>query len=170
MSELPSEPHARNLRIGRISEPFICYSITKTVSGRNRVLASDGVAGILMESWDYLRTVNQIKLLAFCVMPDHFHLLFCLLNSKTLSEVMNSTSKFTALKINRCLGRSGRFWEDGFHDHRCRNDDETDDLSVYIEHNPVRAGFVEKAHDWPYSSACPGNAGLLDRDWYAQAQ
>jgi REP element-mobilizing transposase RayT len=153
-----------------MSEPFTCYSITKNVKDRRKVIASDIAACILMESWDYLRKANQIKLLAFCIMPDHFHLLFCLLQEKSLSEVIGSTSKFTAREINKCLGSQGQFWQDGFHDHRSRNEIETDDLAIYIEHNPVRAGFVEIASEWPYSSTFPLNAWLLDRDWYAQAR
>ena len=123
-----------------------------------------------MESWDYLRQGNHIKLLAFCIMPDHYHLLFCLLKEKSLSEVMSSTSKFTAREINKCLRSQGRFWQDGFHDHRCRNENEADDLATYMEHNPVRAELVKIASEWPYSSANPLSAWLLDRDWYAQAR
>ena len=83
---------------------------------------------------------------------------------------MNSTNKFTARAINTHLGVTGRFWQEGFHDHRCRNEHEADELSIYIEHNPVRKGFVEFAEQWQYSSAHPANCFLLDRDWYAQVK
>ena len=68
--------------------------------------------------------------------------------------------------------------ESPWHAHFCRNmfrlprtyehDDEIEDRMCYIEHNPVRAELVEKAEDWPYSSAHSSQARLLDRDWYAE--
>jgi len=173
MNKMPNdspEPHARNLRSGRFSEPFVCYSITKNVEGRRNILASVPLAEVLLDSWNYLRKADHVKLLSFCIMPDHYHLLLCLLEEKTLSEILNSTSKFTSREINKHLGVKGRFWQDGFHDHRCRNENEVDDLSTYIEHNPVRKGLVECAEQWIFSSANPRNQWLLDRQWYAQAR
>lgn len=170
MSNSPIDPQLRKLRIGRFSEPYECYSITKNVEGRLVILTSEPVAHILTDSWNYLRKANQIKLLAFCIMPDHYHPLLCLLEEKTLSEAMESTNKFTSREINKHLGKKERFWQDGFHDHRCRNENEVDDLASYIEHNPVRKGLVEFAEQWPYSSANRMNDWLLDRKWYAQAR
>jgi putative transposase len=170
MSNSPVDPKSRKLRIGRFSEPYVCYSVTKNVEGRLAVLISDPVARILMDSWDYLRKVNQIKLLAFCIMPDHYHLLFCLLGEKTLSESLESTNKFSSREINKHRGSKGRFWQDGFHDRRCRDEDDIDDMATYIEHNPVRRGLVDFAEEWPYSSANPRNEWLLDRKWYAEAR
>jgi len=134
------------------------------------LLSSNSIVKIIFGSWDYLRSNNEIKILAFCLMPDHYHLLLCLLEKKTLSEVMSSTNKFTGREINLLLGVRGRFWQEGFHDHRCRDENETEDLSIYMEHNPVRAELVDLAEQWPYSSAYPSNNFLLDRDWYAQAK
>jgi hypothetical protein len=37
---------------------------------------------------------------------------------------------------------------------------------LYIEHNPVRAGLVERAELWPYSSANPIHRDVLDREWW----
>jgi len=91
--------------------------------------------------------------MAFCVMPDHVHFAFCLLPEGDLSAVVASFSKHTASRLNRGALRSGRFWQEGFYDRRCRNAEELADASAYIEHNPVRSGFVENARDWPFSSA-----------------
>ena len=99
-------------------------------------------------------------------MPDHFHMIFCLMPDEDLSKIFEDSGKFTARELNKLLGRSGQFWQEGFHDHRCRNERELHDLSVYIEHNPVRAGLVTAAELWPYSSAFPTNQSMLDREWW----
>jgi REP element-mobilizing transposase RayT len=105
-------------------------------------------------------------MMAFCIMPDHLHLLFFLLDKKSLSDVMRSFGRFTARKLNELRRETGTFWQVGFHDHRCRDESDMSDLLAYIEHNPVRACLVDRAEDWPYSSANPRWMSSLDRDWY----
>lgn len=163
-------PNSRILRLGRVSEPYNCYSVTKNVQGRRKVLTSPQIADILTDSWNYLRKTEQFKILSFCIMPDHYHLLFVLLDSGSLSKVLNCTSKFTAREINRHEGNRGRFWQDGFYDRRLRNENDANEMSNYIEHNPVRQGLAEFAEEWKFSSAHETNAWLLDRDWYSQAR
>ena len=106
--------------------------------------------------------------MAFCIMPDHYHAVLFPVGRKSLSEIMNSFGKFTARRLNMLLHRQGEFWEEGFYDHRCRDDDDIEDRVTYIEHNPVRVELVRKAEDWPFSSAHPSQTSLLDRDWYAR--
>jgi putative transposase len=155
-----------NLRRGRVSEDFACYSITKTVEWRRPVIAADRTAQVLIGSWAYLRSSDRIKVFAFCIMPDHYHLMLCLMPGQNLSKVMEDSGKFTAREINNLIGGQGQFWQNGFHDHCCRDTDDLHELCLYIEHNPVRKQLVEAPELWPYSSAVPGNKYLLDREWW----
>lgn len=155
-----------DLRKGRISEDFGCYSITKNVNFRKPVLANDRAAKILTESWQFLRKRNRIKLLAFCILPDHFHLLLSLMRGEMLSKVMEDTGRFTSRELNKLLCQRGQFWQEGFHDHHCRNDEELHELGLYIEQNPVRRQIVELAEEWPHSSAHAANKWMLDREWW----
>jgi REP-associated tyrosine transposase len=165
-THLPTKGRSSVLRKGRISEAFACYAVRKTVNHRHPVLATDGSSKILLESWQFLRSQGRIKLFTFCIMPDHFHLVLCLMPSEDLSRVMEDTGKFTSRELNKLLGRRGQFWQNGFHDRQCRNEKELYDLSLYAEHNPVRAGLVTAAELWPYSSAYSANKWMLDRDWW----
>lgn len=154
------------LRKGRVSEDFACYSITKVVNNRLSMLATDSNARILIDSWQFLRTQHWIKLFAFCIMPDHFHLVICLMRGTSLSKLMEGTGKFTSRELNKLLQRQETFWQEGFHDHRCRDEIELHELCLYIEHNPVRKNLVVSPELWPYSSAYTGNKYLLDREWW----
>lgn len=162
----PIRGRSADLRKGRVSEDYACYFITKTVNFRLRVLASLPTSKILFDSWNFLRTKQRIKLFAFCVMPDHYHLTLYLMPGEDLSKVFEDSNKFTSHQLNKVLHRRGQFWQEGFYDRRCRDEDELYDLSLYIEQNPVRAGLVTSAELWPYSSADPANQGMLDRDWW----
>lgn len=166
MDQKKPRPKGHRLRIGRQSQENGIYSITKVVHNRRPVLASKAAAKILTDSWQYLRANNRMKLLAFCVMPDHFHLLVGLMPSENLSKIIQDSSKFTARLLNRLHNSQGTFWQHGFHDHQCRNDQEVVDMADYIEHNPVRAGLVTSAEKWSYSSSCNANREFLDRDWF----
>jgi REP element-mobilizing transposase RayT len=159
--------HQSHLRAGRVSEALACYAITKCVAGRRDVLHRPETAAIVLNCLDFLRRQDKIKLLAFCVMPDHYHALFVLMPTHELMDVMRGIGKFTAREINKLLRQSREFWQDGYYDHRCRDNDDVFDRLTYIEHNPVRAEFVAEANKWPYSSAFPANSNLLDRGWYA---
>jgi putative transposase len=167
-SETDRPPHAKNLREGRWSETFACYAIAKCLAQRKPILAKDKPAEILLSSFHYLRTRGDIRLLSFCIMPDHYHAVLFLVGRKSLSEVMSSLSKYTARQLNLLFIRKGQLWEEGYFDHRCRNKDDIQDRIAYIEHNPVRAELVAKAEDWPFSSASSTHADMLDRKWYAQ--
>ncbi len=143
--------------------------VTKVVERRSPVLMKAAIASELVGSWQFLRQQGRIKLFAYCVMPDHYHLAFCLMPEEDLSRLMESTNKYTAAQINRLLKRRGRFWQEGFRDQNCRNRAELHELCEYIEHNPVRAGLVGSAAEWSFSSASVEGQGNLDRGWWPQS-
>ncbi|QDV72583.1 Transposase IS200 like protein [Planctomycetes bacterium K2D] len=140
--------------------------VTKVFKDRQRLGSDSANAKILLGSLNHLRATDRIKLFAFCLMPDHLHVAFCLLPGEELSEVVRSFSKFTALQINRHRSKSGSVWQEGFHDRHCRDRDELVSLCEYIEHNPVRAGLADVASDWEFSSASLLGNGMLDREWW----
>ena len=42
----------------------------------------------------------------------------------------------------------------GFFDHILRNDESYTEKWKYVRENPVHAGVVQRAHDWPYQGEC----------------
>ena len=78
------------------------------------------------------------------LMPDHLHALVSFPPYAEITAVITEWKKFTArtLKIQ---------WQRDFFDHRLRSDESARDKEEYIRQNPVRAGFVGKAEDWPYA-------------------
>ena len=159
------------LRVGRVSEDYGCYAITKVVDQRRRVLATDEIADRIIACLRYMRHEEKIKLFAFSIMPDHLHLSLCLMPGEEIFAVVRDFSKFTSRGINQLLATRGKLWQEGFFDRRIRNREELGDRCEYIEHNPVRAGpvragLVASAQQWPYSSAAFPNQAYLDRDWW----
>jgi putative transposase len=71
----------------------------------------------------------------FVVMPNHVHVLVCLLGDTELESLCYSWKKFTAGAINRVLGRKGRFWQEESFDHLVRTPEQFDYLRRYIANN-----------------------------------
>jgi putative transposase len=55
--------------------------------------------------------------------------------------------------------KSSPIWQRGFFDHLLRSDESYSQKWNYVRENPVRAGLVSKAADWPYS----GELVIIDR-------
>lgn len=97
--------------------------------------------------------LHHYRLHAFVVMPNHVHILV----EAGIEAVrfLRGLKGATARAANSILHRTGRpFWQDESFDHWVRNGKEFERIQAYIERNPVSAGLVEKAEDWPWSSAC----------------
>jgi type I restriction enzyme R subunit len=78
----------------------------------------------------------------FVVMPNHVHVLCCLLGSTEIEHQCRSWKKFTAGRINQSLGRSGRFWQEESFDLLVRSPTQFEHLQRYIAANPIKAGLA----------------------------
>ena len=72
----------------------------------------------------------------------------------TLSANLRWLKTATATRANRVLGKTGEaFWRREYFDHWIRSEKELAKAVAYVEANPVKAGLVSSAEDWPWSSA-----------------
>ncbi len=93
-------------------------------------------------------------LLAYCLMPNHFHLLVRPTVDGQLSRLMQW---FTATHSRRWhLGRgsrgTGSVYQGRFKAFPVQTDDHFLTVCRYVERNPLRASLVARAEDWPWSS------------------
>jgi REP element-mobilizing transposase RayT len=96
---------------------------------------------------------ERYRLAAWCVMPNHVHAVFQPISDFKVKDILHSWKSFTANEINALLGLTGPLWEMESFDHLIRSPEDLDRFIEYTEQNPVAAGFVTAANDWPYSSA-----------------
>jgi type I restriction enzyme R subunit len=108
---------------------------------------------------------ERYELLAYVVMPSHFHWVFRPLDSWVESlgptaarrtpreRIMHTLKTHTALECNRLLDRIGTFWQDESYDHCVRDEEELYRIIRYVEQNPVKAGLVTDADGWGFSSS-----------------
>jgi len=79
---------------------------------------------------------DRYVLREFVVMPNHVHVLVSPLGDNRLSAIVKSWKTYSALQINRALGRSGSLWQKESFDHIVCNPEQMEKIRRYIEHNP----------------------------------
>ena len=77
----------------------------------------------------------------FIVMPNHVHLLAAFGSEEAMTEQCDSWLHYTAFRINRRIGRKGKFWEQEPFDHLVRSVEQYEYLRKYIAENPIKAGL-----------------------------
>jgi len=103
---------------------------------------------------------KRYRLVAWCVMPNHVHVIFRLFPGEALADVVRSWKTFTARKANRILGRAGTFWQREYYDRLIRKDDELDRALQYVIGNPERAGLSRWRWVWSAGMDAHTTAGL----------
>jgi putative transposase len=101
---------------------------------------------------------ERYRLLAWCLMPNHVHVIIEIMHGHSLTGIVRSWKSFTAHQANALLGRTGRFWHADYFDRYMRNEQHLVHTIEYVEQNPVKAKLVDTAANWAWSSAHFTNA------------
>jgi putative transposase len=103
----------------------------------------------------------RVEVWAYCLMPNHVHLILAPETEAGLARALAATHQRYAWRINQRQGWTGHLWQGRFGSFPM---DETYLLlcARYVGLNPVRAGLVAKAVDWPWSSVRAHLAGRSD--------
>jgi REP element-mobilizing transposase RayT len=86
-------------------------------------------------------------------MPDHLHVLLTPGEETTLEKALQMIKGGSAYKIRKELDFRWPVWHSGFHDRWVRDGSEYRNYVAYVRQNPVKARLVERAEDYPWSSA-----------------
>ena len=108
-------------------------------------LSDPRVAAVAAETLRHFHG-QRYRLLAWCVMPNHVHVLFSPLREHTLDAILHSWKSFSAQQANAFLGRTGPFWQREYFDHVVRDQSSLRKITQYIRDNPKRAGLP----NWPW--------------------
>ena len=120
-----------------------------------RWLEDSRIADIVVKALQH-RNGKVIRLHAYCLMPNHAHIVFTPLpkldgSMHSLSSIMHSLKLRTAREGNRVLGLNGEFWHHENYDHVVRDEAEYGRIMEYVVNNPVKAGLVQEWQDWPWN-------------------
>jgi REP element-mobilizing transposase RayT len=113
---------------------------------KQRALSDSLLGQALLDSAEFYQQKQRWQITLFLLMPDHLHALLSFPRNQSMSELTSDWKRFHTAK-NRVV------WQEGYFDHRLRNDERGEKLSAkmnYIRQNPVAAAWCAKAEDWPW--------------------
>jgi REP element-mobilizing transposase RayT len=94
---------------------------------------------------------SSTTIVAYCLMPNHFHLLVCPRDDQFSQRMQRFSISYTKA-INQRYHRVGVLFQDQFQAVRVDRDEYLLHLSRYIHLNPVTGGLVKQPQDWEFSS------------------
>jgi len=105
--------------------------------------------------------ISNVKLLSYCIMSNHAHMLMYVQNSQEMSKVMQKINTSFSRFYNQKNNRVGFVFRDRFSVQQIMNKQHLFNCLAYIHNNPVKAGLVESPQDYKYSSY---------REWISQKE
>ncbi|MGH8388944.1 MAG: REP-associated tyrosine transposase [Pseudomonas sp.] len=141
-------PHAENLRTGHCSESGRIYLLTAVTQKRRPIFKDWRIGRLVVHEFRRAQEAGDATSIAWVIMPDHFHWLVELHNGG-LPKLMRVTKSRCARLINQSRGVSAAVWQKGYFDRALRRDDDLKSMARYIVANPLRAGLVSRAGDYP---------------------
>ncbi len=171
-----------------IHDQYKVYFITLTITKWIEVFKDNHQKRMVIESLRYCQDNKGLVIYSYCIMSNHIHLICKADGEMGLSYILRDLMRFTAGKILRYVAslpkkRSSeilnafilaarnlktkqkyKIWQRGYMAIEISSNNFLDQKIEYIHQNPVRAGLVNKAEDYLFSSArnYAEMEGLLD--------
>lgn len=98
---------------------------------------------------------KRYRLFAWCVMPNHVHVVARLFPGQTLATVVHSWKSFSAKRANRILQTDGIFWQREYYDHLIRSESEFERALLYVRENPSKARLKGWKWVWVWGRDAP---------------
>lgn len=128
------------------------YHIINRGNGKQTVFLKEEDYQAFKEMLAESRVRFSIKLYAFCLMPNHFHFVAQSAQAELYSEWMHWLTTTHAKRYLKHYGGSGHVWQGRFKSFLIDENEYFLTVLRYVESNPVRAGLVETAGFWKWSS------------------
>ncbi len=139
-------------RIARIVVPGVAHHVTQRGTDRQIVFYTRRDRQVYLGLLKEHSMRAGLTVLAYCLMPNHVHLVVVPNEEDTLAVALRRTHGRYAQYLNARRRRSGHLWQNRFFS--CPLDHAHLWAALrYVERNPVRAGMVDRAEEYAWSSA-----------------
>jgi REP element-mobilizing transposase RayT len=135
-----------------------CTALRRPVF-KERWLATDVTACLLQNAASF-----DFTLPAYCVMPDHVHVLLHATSDRAdLLAFMKRFKQLTGFAYRRQTCQA--LWQVGYHERILRDDESSETVARYILENPIRAGLSNQWGEYPYAWSDVYDLEALFTDW-----
>jgi REP element-mobilizing transposase RayT len=139
----------RPLRLGRVLTRGPLYFVTFCTHQRRPFLARDEVHAAFVLFAERAEREFNIGVGRYVIMPDPVHLFVRGGEDFRLGRWVGLLKQALAKASNLARAKT-QLWQEGFFDHVLRSDESYSQKWNYVRENPMRAGFIKSAEEWPY--------------------
>ena len=140
-------------RTARASIGGVCYHVMNRGNGREQVFHDDDDYAAFLNLLGRACRRRPMRVLAWCLMPNHFHLVLWPHGDGDLGRWMQWLLTSHVRRHHKRRGTGGHIWQGRFKAFPIQEDSHLLTVLRYVERNPVRAKLVRRAEAWPWSSA-----------------
>jgi putative transposase len=134
------------------------YHVLNRGNARSQVFHKQGDYDAFLETMSEASLRLSMPLFAYCLMPNHFHFVVRPNEDGDLSRWMQWLLTTHVRRYLKHHHQSGHVWQGRFKAFATQDDDHLVTVVRYVERNPLRAGLVSQAEEWPWSSLGAGRS------------
>jgi putative transposase len=128
------------------------FFVTSSTASGKALFQTDSMAGLFVDVLrGYVRD-GKFRVREFVVMPNHVHLLITVNREMSIEKAMQLIKGSFSFRAKQELGFLGEIWQRGFSDVQIKDEESFAVHRLYIYNNPVKAGLVNAAEEYPHSS------------------
>jgi|UniRef100_A0A7C6AGX3 putative transposase len=139
-------------RIARSVVDGLIYHILNRGNGGQIVFRKEQDYRVFIELISSARIEFDIRIFAYCIMPNHFHIVAMPLRGENLSNFMHLIMTTHVRRYHKHYGTSGHIWQGRYKSFIVQENNYLLTVLRYVEGNPVRAKLVNSAVEWEWSS------------------
>lgn len=128
------------------------YHIYNRGAGKSKIFFNQGNYQYLIKLIQKYIEKYGISIIAYCLMPNHYHFLILQLTDSPISKFINVLFNAYVQALNLQQNRTGTLFEGRFKHIRIDGWNYLSHLCRYIHRNPVKAGLVNHPEEWEYSN------------------
>ncbi len=149
-------------RLNRPTEDGLIYHAINRGNNHADVFIDDEDRTAFLDALDRAKQRYPFRLLGYCLMTNHFHLLLRPEAGQSVSRILQSVTVAHTSRFHKRHGSVGHVWQGRFKSPVVQDDAHVLTVLRYIEANPLRAGMVADLADYPWSSFQAHGLGHAD--------
>lgn len=139
-------------RLPRLTIPGYPHHVIQRGNNRQAIFAAPPDYQVLLDLLDENARKFDVAIHAYVLMSNHLHLLVTPRAEDALPQMMQAVGRRYVRYFNDMQGRTGTLWEGRYKSTLIQTERYLLACMAYIDLNPVRAGLVAQARDYPWSS------------------
>lgn len=128
---------------------FVRGFLTMCTAHRAEYFHDPSTVALVLEQFFHTSRTENVAILAYCIMPDHMHLLIDgESEASDIARFAKLAKQRSGFRFRRACGHT--LWQEGYHDRILRDEEPTESIIAYMISNPIRKGLVEDVLDYPF--------------------